>query len=269
MSARAAATTRSGTTPSGTTSAPPRLSRRTLSGRHRWLPPQHGAWAMLLLPYIAAVSVTGPAWPHLPLLGAWLAGYLFSYYALLAVKTGRADRVGPQLLTYGGVAVLFATVVLAVRPALLGYAPVFALLVTVNVWYARRRQERSLVNDLALVAQSVIVVFMVATVAGVAPAALTGVAGAVGAYLVGTVLFVKTMIRERGNAAYRRASLAYHLMALIAAAAWWGPVAAVVFALLLLRATALAGRSLPPARIGMIELAATVLILVAVLTRWA
>ncbi|MEV0427341.1 YwiC-like family protein [Micromonospora sp. NPDC050495] len=234
------------------------------------MPPQHGAWAMLLLPYAAAVGVTGPRWPHLPLLGAWLTGYLFSYYALLAVKTARPARVRPQLLLYGAVTALLGLPVLLARPTVLGYAPLFAALVAVNAAYARRRRERVLLNNLASVAQSVLVVFVVATVAGVSVAAVAGVAAAVGAYLVGTVLYVKTMIRERESVEYRWASGAYHLAALVVAvAAGWGPAVAAVFAALFLRAALLPGRRLAPVQVGMIELVGAVLVLAAVIARWA
>lgn len=224
---------------------------------------------MLLLPYLAAVGVTGLRWPHLPLLGVWLAGYLFSFYALLAVKTGRPARVRPQLLLYGGATVLLGLPVLIAQPAVLGYAPLYAVLVAVNAAHARRRRERALLNDLSSVAQSVLVVFVVATVAGVAPAALAGVAAAIGAYLVGTVLFVKTMIRERGSAGYRWASVAYHLAVLaVAVVAGWGPAVAAVFAALLLRAALLPGRRPTPFQIGMAELATALLVLVVVVARW-
>lgn len=225
---------------------------------------------MLLLPYAAAVGVTGLRWPHVPLLGAWLAGYLFSYYALLAVKTARPARVRPQLLLYGAATALLGLPVLLARPAVLGYAPFFAVLVAVNAAYARRRRERALLNGLASVAQSVLVVFVVATVAGVAVTALAGVAAAVGAYLVGTVLYVKTMIRERDSASYRQASGAYHLAVLVVAMlAGWGPAVAAVFTALFLRAALLPGRRLAPVRVGMIELLGAVLVLAAVLARWA
>ncbi|MEU5724574.1 YwiC-like family protein [Micromonospora sp. NPDC047738] len=254
--------------------APPAAARPGAAGRqrgrrHRWLPPQHGAWAMLLLPYATAVCVAGLRWPHLPLLGAWLAGYLFSYYALLVVKTGRADRVRPQLLLYGAAAALLVTPVLLARPAVLGYAPLYALLAAVNIGYARQRRERALLNDLASVAQSVLMVFVVATVAGVPPAGLAGVAGAVAAYLVGTVLYVKTMIRERESVGYRWASGAYHLAAVVVAVAYWGPAVAGVFALLLLRAALLPGRRLAPVRVGLVELVGSLLVFAAVVGHWA
>jgi hypothetical protein len=262
-------------------SAPSRLPGRAATGRsaparpaprrrRRWLPPQHGAWAMLLLPYVVAVFVTGPRWAHLPLLGAWLAGYLFSYHALLAVKTGRPARVRPQLLAYGGATALLGLPVLLARPAVLGYAPLYAVLVAVNAVHARRRRERALLNDLASVALSVLVVFVVATVAEVPPTALLGVAAAVGAYLVGTVLYVKTMIRERDSVGHRWASLAYHLaVTAVALAAGWGPVLVAVFTLLLLRAALLPGRRLDPLRVGLIELAGTLLVAAAVVVHWA
>lgn len=247
---------------------PPPAARSARGRRHRFLPPQHGAWAMLLLPYAAALTVTGARWPHLPLLGAWLAGYLFSYYALQAVKTGRPDRVRPQLLVYGGAAALLAAPVLLARPAVLGYAPLYALLVAVNVWYARRRRERALLNDLASVSQSTLMVPVVATVAGVPPAEVTGVALAVLAYLVGTVLYVKTMIRERESVGYRWASAAYHLAVLVVAAVFWGPAVAAVFGLLLLRAVLLPRRRLTPARVGIIEIVGALLVLAAVAWQW-
>ncbi|MFG3300512.1 YwiC-like family protein [Micromonospora chersina] len=247
-----------------------RSARAARGRRNRWLPPQHGAWAMLLLPYVAAVGVTGPRWLHLPVLGVGLAGYLFSYYALLAVKTGRPDRIRPQLLVYGGATALLGVPVLLARPAVLGYVPLYAVLLAVNVGHARLRRERALLNDLASVAQSLLMVFVVATVAEVPPADLVGVAAAVGVYLVGTVLYVKTMIRERGSARYRWASLAYHLVVLaLAVVAGWGPAVAAVFALLLLRAGVLPGRRLSPVRVGLIEMVGTLLVLAAVVARWA
>jgi hypothetical protein len=109
-----------------------------------------------------------------------------------------------------------------------------------------------------------------ATVAEVSPVGLTGVAAAVGAYLAGTVLYVKTMIRERKSAAHRWASVAYHLAALaVAMVAGWGLAAVGVFALLLLRAALLPGRRLTPLQIGLVEVAGTLLVFAAVVAHWA
>ncbi|MEV4483096.1 YwiC-like family protein [Micromonospora coxensis] len=241
--------------------ARPVPSRRRL---RRFVPPQHGAWAMLLLPYTVGVALVGPRWPHLPLLGAWLAGYLLSYYVFQAVKTRRPGRFADQLLAYGLVTAPLAAAVLIARPALLWYAPAYTLLLAVNGWYAWRRRERALVNDLVSVVQSCLLVFVVATVAAapladVAPAFL-----ALLLYLVGTVLYVKTMIRERGDAGYRRLSVGFHLLAVVVAT-WLHLLLTPVFLLLLARAVLLPARRLRPAQVGVIEIVCSLLVLAVVL----
>ena len=231
--------------------------------RGGWVPPQHGAWAMLLLPFVAGLLPAWggrAAWLHLPMLVAWLAAYLFSYFAFLAVKTGRPGRVQPQLVVYGGVTAAAGLPVVALRPALLWLAPAFAACLAVNAVAARHRADRSLVNDVASVVQACLVAPAVTVVAQVPARGATGAAVAVGLYLVGTVLFVKTMIRERGDRRYRTASIGYHLVATVAATAlsWW---LAVPFALYALRAAVLPGRPLSPKRVGLLEVAASALLL--------
>jgi hypothetical protein len=218
---------------------------------------------MLLLPILAAVTVTGPRPLHVPLLGAALAAYPLSYFLLQAVKTRRLRRVRPQLTAYGLAAVLCAVPVLAARPAVLAYAPLYGVLAAVNAGYARRRRDRALVNDLAFVGQCGLLGFAVATVAEVPPTRVAAVTVVALGYLVGTVLYVKTMIRERDSAAYRWASGAYHAVAVLAAALWAPAPVAVVFAVLLARATLLPGHRLTPKRVGLVETACTLLVLAA------
>ncbi|GAA2358574.1 YwiC-like family protein [Dactylosporangium salmoneum] len=247
----------------GTRPAP---ARRAVSPRRRavrrFIPPQHGAWAMLLLPWLAGVLVTGLRWPHLPLLVAWISGYLLSYYLLLAVKTRRPGRVRAQLTVYAIPAVLLGGLVVAAVPSLLWYAPLYALLLAVNVGYAARRDERALLNDLASVVQSCLMVFVCATIAHVPPAGVTATFVALLAYFTGTVLYVKTMIRERDSVGYRRASVVYHLLA-AAGLLLYRPIVGAVFLLLLARAWALPQRRLKPVHVGVIEIGASLLVLLA------
>ncbi|MCU7729092.1 YwiC-like family protein [Actinoplanes sp. KI2] len=241
-------------------SAPAAVARRRAV--RQFVPPQHGAWAMLLLPYLAGVLAAGFRWPDLPLLGAWLSGYLLSYFALQAVKTRRPQRFREPLFWYAPITAALSLAVVVARPRVLLFAPVFAVLLAVNAWYAARRRDRALVNDLALVVQSCLMVFVVAVVAGQPPGRVLTPFLVVLLYFAGTVLYVKTMIRERGSRAYRRASMAFHLFALVVAAAL-GPVPAVVFALLLARAWLAPGRGLTPKQVGLAEIVASALVLIA------
>jgi hypothetical protein len=227
--------------------------------RRQFVPPQHGAWAMLLLPYLAGLLVSGFAWPAVPLLGAWVAGYLLSYYLLQAVKTRRPGRFRPQISLYAPLTAALAVPVVVARPGLLWFAPAYAVLLAVNVRFAWRRRERALLNDLASVVQSCLMVPVVAVVAGVTPRWQPF--AVVLLYFTGTVLFVKTMIRERGSVPYRWASIVYHLAA-VAAATLIGAFAALVFAGLLARAWLLPGRPMTPKQVGFVEIGASVLVLV-------
>lgn len=237
--------------------------RHSARRRRQFLPPQHGAWAMLVVPYLVGVLFAGPSWPQLPLLVAWFGGYLLSYYVFLAVKTRQPSRVGPQLLVYSAVTVPAAVLVVVVRPELLGFAPLYALLAAVNASYAWRRSERALLNDLASVVQGALMVPVAAGAAGVAPSAVLAPFVVVLLYFAGTVLYVKTMIRERGDPRYLRGSIAYHLAAgvVVGVIAW--PLA-VPFGWFLMRAAWLPHRSLTPKRIGMIEIANCVALVVAI-----
>ncbi len=237
-------------------------SARSRSAR-RFVPPQHGAWAMLVVPWLAGVLLAGFRWSHLALLAAWVAGYLLSYFVMQAVKTRRPRRFRAQLLVYGVPTVLFGGLVLVLRPQLLWFGLVYVPLLLVNVVYAGRRRERDVVNDLASVVQSSVMLLVAAAVAGVPVSEVWLPFLAVLAYFTGTVLYVKTMIRERGSAAYRQASVAFHL-AVFAGSLWVHPLLGAFFGLALVRAWVLPGRGLRPKQVGILEVVLSVLLVVVV-----
>lgn len=217
---------------------------------------------MLVVPYLAGVITAGTSWVHLPLIGAWLAGYLLSYYVFLALKSRRPHRYRRQLILYGALTLPLAAVVVTARPAVLWYAPAYAVLLSVNAVYAWRRRERALGNDFAAVLQSCLMVLVAATVAGAHPAAPAVAFVACTAYFAGTAFYVKTMIRERGNPSYRRWSIAYHLTALVLSVGL-SPLLVGFFGWLLARAWVLPRRRLTPLHVGLIEMGNCVFLLAA------
>lgn len=239
----------------GTANRSGTANRRGSAGhRRRFLPPQHGAWAMLAVPYCAGLLVAGYRWADAALAGAWLAGYLLSYYLFQSVKSRRPGRYRAQLALYAVMAAPLAVLVVVARPQVLWYAPGYAALLAVNAWYAARRRERALLNDVVSVLQSCLIVLVVATIAGTVTAAAFDAFLLCLAYFLGTVFYVKTMIRERGNPRYRRRSAGYHVVAL-GVATTTGLWAGALFAWLLARAVLLPGRGLAPKRVGLIEMA--------------
>lgn len=243
-----------------------------------YVPPQHGAWAFLALPLVLGVIVT-PWTPLLLVLAvAWVAAYPLSYAALGLVRARRPQRFRTPFLVWSAVVLPAVVVLLVWRPWLLWVGLGYSVLFAVNLAYARRNNERALTNDVVFVVEcSVMVPVTWAVGAGdqswTAPAlgsvpnevwVLTAMSVLV---LIGSTLHVKSLIRERRDPRYARASLVVATLSVptsVALAAWWGwPWGAWLiapFVALAVRAFLVPGRSLRPGAIGMIELGCFVLV---------
>lgn len=249
-------------------------SRRRATG---WVPDQHGAWAMLTLPVVVGVWLAGPAWVHLPMAASWLLGYHAFYAAGRWLRSRRRRRELTPLLVYSTATLPLGLVTLALAPHLLRWVPVYVPLLAVSLWLTERGAERSLAND----AVTVLAACLMAPVAfdaggGVSWAPVWVAFGVLLAYFLGTVVYVKTMIRERGRPGYVRASVAYHLAGVAAVGglvatgwqSWWS-----VLVWVLLAGRAALGpmvnrrraRPLRPAVVGVGEIVASLLLTVVVL----
>ena len=240
-----------------------------------WRPTQHGAWAMLLVPFLAGAIRSNGAWIHLPMLAFWIVGYFAFNAAALWVKSGFKARYRPPVLTYGAVATVIGVGLAAWRPDLLWWAPVFGVCLAVSLLFSWRRRERALTNDVVTIFAAC-VFGLVTYQAGYEPGgtilagwrAMVTITVVLFAYFVGTALYVKTMIRERGRAGWKAASVVYHgavtaaLIALVTVPSTLPPgmhhrplaALAAIFALLTARAWVLAGRSIRPLYVGLGEI---------------
>lgn len=254
--------------------APTTSPRRHSAG---WVPEQHGAWAMLVLPLGVGVWLAGPDPRHLPLAAFWLAGYLAYHATGRWLRARRRRRDLPPVLVYGGVAAALGLATLVAAPGLIRWLPLFLPLLAVSIWLTWRGADRSLTND----AVTVVAASLMAPVAfdaggGGEWAALWVATGALSAYFLGTVLYVKTMIRERGRAGYVRASVAFHLVGALAAVAlvatgWQSGWLVAVWLVLTARATLGPAanrrreRPLRPVVVGVGEIVASLLVTATVL----
>ena len=248
-------------------------------GDRRWrpaIPPQHGAWAFLIVPVLCGFAVAGTSAAGWLLLAAWVCAYPVGYYlgrGLTArVRRGSWTRLArrersravPWAVVTAGLGLPLALT----RPWLVGVAALLTVLWGLGLWLAARRGERSLANDLMLVAQATVALpLTVAVVAG--PSALVGdLAGqaieataVVAAYLAGSVLHVKSLLREAGNSTFHRANVAWHgTLAVVSglASPWW----LLAFVPALARAVLLRP-GLRPGAIGGVEAVVAILVVAA------
>jgi hypothetical protein len=248
-----------------------------------YVPPQHGAWAFLGLPLVLG-AVVAPATPLLAVLAvAWFAAYPLSYAALGLVRARRPQRFRRPFAVWLAVVLPAAVVLLAWRPWLVWIGLGYLVLFAVNLRYARRNDERALGNDLLLIAECAAMVAVTWAVgaggrtwAPPGPAAVPSRVWVLvivcALVLVGSTLHVKSLIRERRDPRFARASRAVAIASVPASvglAAWWGlpsgwwPV--VPFAAFAVRAFLVGRRPLRPGAVGMLELGGFLLVAAAVL----
>ncbi len=204
-----------------TTSAPPkaRPRRRSLA-----IPNQHGAWAFLAVPVLLVFILAGWTAIGVCFALAWFLSYPASFFASRAVvirwRRGTWSRLAKRELSAAApwiaMALVPAAVLLVLRPWLIVLAPVLALAWSASLWLARAGRERGVGNDLLLVAQAALAVPLMwaITIDARPPAEAWAAAGICLVFFTGSVLHVKSLIREAGDRRWAVASRVFHTAAL-------------------------------------------------------
>jgi tryptophan-rich sensory protein len=243
------------------------------AGPRLWFPHQHGAWAMLAVPLLLGVAASrADAW-QLVLAAAAVAGYLASATWQAWLRARRRPSFVPSLRVYGIAFALLAVVLVVAHPGLVVAGIVVVPAAAFGLAGARPGARREIGDTLAQLLQAIVLTPAAAYVSGAFDpprvAAYTIVAAA---YLVGTVLVVRSVIRERGNTPFAIGSIGFHLALVIAAAALLPPAWVVVAVGLALRAAALpwvqrrrAGTAHPlrTVQVGAVEAGAAIAVVVA------
>ncbi|WP_426705477.1 YwiC-like family protein [Corynebacterium auriscanis] len=214
----------------------PSPRKRHPGGINPWVPNQHGAWAMLVAPMLVGAVIglayEGPSGQHhraaIPAIAiAWMLGYFWFFAYGLWFKARSANRKAQYarpMLVYGVVSALAGLFALIQYPGLAWWALIFAPLVAVAVEEIIRRRPRSLISGIATTLASSALLLVMVSAGEFAPmpwfffnvpAEIWVVALSTALYYVGTIFYVKTMIREKGNAPFENLSHNYHAVAVV------------------------------------------------------
>jgi hypothetical protein len=224
------------------------------------------------LPLILGALVA-PATALLLVLGvAWIGAYPLSYAVLGLIGSRRPERFRRPALVWSAIVAPAGLVLVIALPWLLGIGAVYAALFAINAHYARRKNERALVNDLVFIIECAALVPVMWGIGSAAvsptgrpelpmPAEVWLLAALCAFVLIGSTLHVKSLIRERADPRYASAAKAYAMACIPAGVAlalawglpdgWWLLVPFVVLALRAWRP--MRGRQRPGV-IGAIEL---------------
>ncbi len=246
--------------------SPSRAARARKAPRLQ-VPAQHGAWAFLLVPLLLGFMVVGWSLPGGLFAAAWVLAYPASYYLGRAVvirwRRGTWSRLAKRELGAAApwivAAAVPAMVLVVLRPWLLVVGLLLAGLWVVSLWLTRTGHERGVGNDLLLVGQASLAVPLLAAVTtGTAPSTTAwAAAGVCLTFFTGSVLHVKSLIREADDRRWAIGSRAFHVAALGLAA--MSPWLLVPFGAAAVRAFAVPAGS-RPAVIGAVEIAVSALV---------
>jgi len=243
-----------------------------------WVPKQYGSWAMLIAPVLTGAILAHFSLWHGVLILGWICAYLdfMAIRGWLRTPKRRGDFVLPSVV-YSVVCVVCAIVLLGWRPGLIWWAPLLGVLTGSSLILIMTGHERSVANDALLIGASCLMTVIAMTAGGLdwmgwdvfihAVGVVPGwiAAAAYAGFFWGTILYIKTMIRERGKIGWYVASVVYHAVLVPLAFPvnpWIGAISCVIF----LRA-ALVPRLFPRAKpkyLGFGEVAITVTLTVIV-----
>jgi len=252
--------------------AVPRPGTRAVPAHRTWVPRQHGAWAMLLLPVLLGVAASTPGPWQLAVAGLALAAYLASATLQTWSRSRRPPAYRAPILVYSGIAAVLGALLLVAFPPL---ALCALVVVPAGVLVFRGAQpgtRRDLANSLAQVVQALVLVPATAYVSGAfEPTRVLAYTLVAAGYQLGTVLVVRSVLRERGNNAFRALTAGFHGLLVIAATAALPLPYAVVAAGLAARAIALpivqarlarGPRPLRPVHVGIVEMVASLAVVI-------
>ncbi|RXS91934.1 YwiC-like family protein [Geobacillus sp. PK12] len=228
-----------------------------MANKSKWvMPKQHGAWAMLIIPFWLGAYAGGLSRIHAPLFVAWLALYLATYPLLMAVKTKRKEPYVPAAVRYGAIAAPALAVSLWQRPTLVLFGLAMIPFFLVNTYYSKKKNERAFWNDAAAIA-AFCIGGLAAFYAGRGALTIKAFELALFSFLffIGSTFYVKTMIREKKNERYKWLSWGYHALLIVGLIAIGEPFAVLAYAPSVIRAVYLYGKSLPIMKLGMLEIA--------------
>lgn len=212
---------------------------------------QHGALVMAFVPFLYAIFESQWHFNHFWLGCCWLFLYLFSYPFFGSFTKKNNERQKKWAKIYFAISMLFAFPLLLSNFSILQFSLPILPLALIQIYYAKQKNERHLLNDIAGILTFGIVgmtAYYLATNEYQFSVLLHPTL-----FFIATTLYVKSVARERKNPFYHKLSLGSHIflgLGYLAIGNYW-----IAFAYLvgLLRALIVPKQNLNIKQVGMLE----------------
>lgn len=234
----------------------------------KWfIPREHGAWAMLIVPYIIGMFASKATVSHLLFFIGVLAFYFSSGPLLAWIRQPKLRKeASPAFFIYITIGLVFTIPFLFLMPKLIligiGVVPFFLL----NLLFAKLKKERLFINDLfAIVALSflVLIAYFIGNGEINNRSLLLQFINII--FFTASVFHVKTLIREKGNILFLKVSNVYHAFTIGLFAFIGLPMIALIFLFTSVKAWFMPKtRRYKPLQIGLIEIANSLLFVIVI-----
>lgn len=189
-------------------------------------PPQHGAWAFLIVPTVMALFLGAGNWLGWVFLLTWIGAYPFTYFASRAIVarsrrgawTSKATRELRNAAEWSFIAVVGSIILIANHPSIVLSGAVIILIWGLSTYLSWAGHERSIYNDMLLVALASAAPVLMYQVANdkksfdEVPHAIWIASLLSLLYFFGSVLHVKALIREAKNPRWHWGSVLFHVL---------------------------------------------------------
>lgn len=230
------------------------------------LPKQHGAWAMLIIPFLLGGYAGGFSWFHIPLFLGWLFLYLASYPLLMAFKLKRKNEYLQWFFRYFSIAIIMLLIILLYNIKLIYFGMAMIPFFLINLYYAKKKNERAFLNDVAAISS-----FCIGALASyfVRSGELTFDAFLISIFcflfFIGSTFYVKTMIREKKNEMFKWLSWGYHVLLVVGLMMAGYSLFTILYVPSVVRAVYLYRKKMTIMKVGMLETVNAVYFCVAML----
>lgn len=231
-----------------------------------FIPKQHGAWAMLIIPFWLGAAATEIIWQHIPFFLGWLLLYLATYPMLFLFKKKNIPFYRKWTFIYLVPALVFLMVPLFTTPSIVSFGLAMLPFFAVNAYFSSKKNERAFLNDL-----SAILCFGIAGLASsylpngsLTPNGWMAFVSSI-LFFIGSTFYVKTMVREKKNIRYKYLSWSYHLIVFLLWILLGEWIIALAFIPSLIRAVVFYGNPLGMMKLGVYEIVNAALFFIIIL----
>ncbi|RHW43200.1 hypothetical protein D1B31_00550 [Neobacillus notoginsengisoli] len=232
-----------------------------------FMPKQHGAWAMVIIPFWLGVVSGGFVWEHIPFFFGWLLLYLATYPMLLLFKKKKLQFHVKWSLIYLVPAILLLLFPLFERPSVAWFGVMMIPFFVINAYFSAQNKDRAIMNDFcAIFAFSLAGIASAYLAAGsvTKEAALVFIVSSL--FFIGSTFFVKSMIREKKNANFKWLSWVFHVINPVLWLIFGQWIVALAFVPSAFRAIYYYGKGLTPKQIGIYEIINSALFFIMIVT---